>query len=106
VVAPLLFCAWVAWLRIRNPTFAWLGKISYSIYLFHLVVMTPLALWVAAEAHAAWRGWPIAFYVIPTLLLTIAVSAAVFYAVELPAINMGKRLAGQRATNAGIQAAP
>ena len=106
VVAPLLFCAWVAWLRIRNRAFAWLGKISYSIYLFHLVVMTPLALWVATEAHAAWRGWPIAFYVIPTLLLTIAVSGAVFYAVELPAIAMGKRFAGRRATEAGIQAAP
>jgi peptidoglycan/LPS O-acetylase OafA/YrhL len=106
VVAPLLFCAWVAWLRIRNRAFAWLGKISYSIYLFHLVVMTPLALWVAAETHAAWRGWPMAFYVIPTLLITIAVSAAVFYAVELPAINIGKRLAGRRATDAGIQAAP
>jgi peptidoglycan/LPS O-acetylase OafA/YrhL len=106
VVAPLLFCAWVAWLRIRNRAFAWLGKISYSIYLFHLVVMTPLALWVGAEANAAWRGWPLAFYVIPTLLITIAVSAAVFYAVELPAINIGKRLAGRRATDAGIQAAP
>ena len=47
-----------------------------------------------------------AFYVIPTLLLTIAVSAGVFYAVELPAINLGKRLAGKRATELGIQAAP
>jgi peptidoglycan/LPS O-acetylase OafA/YrhL len=106
VVAPTLFFAWVAWLRIRARPFAWLGQISYSIYLFHLVVMTPLALWVVAEAHVAWRGWPMAFYVIPTLLLTIAVSAAVYYAVELPAINIGKRLAGKRVTDAGIQAAP
>jgi hypothetical protein len=44
--------------------------------------------------------------VIPTLLLTILVSAAVYYAVELPAINIGKRFAGRRATESGIQAAP
>ncbi len=40
-VGPLLFCAWVAWLRVRNPMLAWLGKISFSIYLFHLVVAHP-----------------------------------------------------------------
>ena len=106
VVAPVLFCAWVAWLRVQNRVFAWLGRISYSIYLFHLVVMIPLFSLVALESNAALRGYPIAVYVIFTLLLTIAVSAAVFYAVELPAIKMGKRLAGGRAIDVGMQAAP
>lgn len=106
VVAPLLFCAWVATLRVQNRVMAWLGRISYSIYLFHHVVMIPLIWWVALESNAALRGWPIVCYVIPTLLVTIAVSAVVFYAVELPAIAIGKRLAGRRAMEAGIQAAP
>jgi peptidoglycan/LPS O-acetylase OafA/YrhL len=47
-----------------------------------------------------------ALYVVFTLLLTIAVSAGVFYAVELPAIRLGKRLAGRRAIDLGMQAAP
>ena len=106
VVAPLLFWVWVAWLRVRTRAIAWLGRISYSIYLFHLVVATPLVCWVALEGNAALRGWPTACYVIPTLLLTILVSAAVYYAVELPAIVLGKRLAGRRAADIGIQAAP
>jgi peptidoglycan/LPS O-acetylase OafA/YrhL len=106
VVAPAIFCLWVIWSRVRNPLVAWLGRISYSIYLFHLVVMTPLAIWVAAESHAALRGWPVAFYLIPTLIITVAVSAAVYYTVELPAINLGKRLAGRRAIDLGTQAAP
>jgi peptidoglycan/LPS O-acetylase OafA/YrhL len=106
VVAPLLFWIWVAWLRVRVPVMAWLGRISYSIYLFHHSVMTPLACWVALEANASLRGWPTGFYVLPTLLLTIAVSAVVYYLVELPAIACGKRLAGRRVTDAGIQAAP
>ena len=80
VVAPVLFCGWVAWLRVQNRVFAWLGRISYSIYLFHLVVMIPLFSWASRESSAAFRGWPIALYVVFALLLTIAVSAAVFSA--------------------------
>lgn len=106
VVAPLLFWVWVAWLRIGNRPMAWLGRISYSIYLFHPAVLTPLVGWIALEEYAALRGGPLAFYVIPTLLLTILVSAGVYYAVELPAIARGRRLAEGRATDPGIQAAP
>jgi peptidoglycan/LPS O-acetylase OafA/YrhL len=48
----------------------------------------------------------VVFYLIPTLLLTVAVSAAVYSAVELPAINLGKRLAGRRAMEQAAHAAP
>jgi peptidoglycan/LPS O-acetylase OafA/YrhL len=106
VVAPLLFWVWIAWLQVRNRPMAWLGQISYSIYLFHLIVVTPLVCWVALNGNAFLRGWPIAFYLIPALLLTVVVSAGVYYAVELPAIGMGRQLAGNRATESGIQAAP
>ena len=106
VVGPLFFWVWVAWLRVRTRPIAWLGRISYSIYLFHLVVVTPLVCWVALEGNATLRGWPTVCYLIPTLLLTILVSAAVYYAVELPAIACGKRLAGARARDIGTQAAP
>ena len=106
VVAPCLFWLWVTCLRVRLRPLAWLGQISYSIYLFHLVVATPLVWWVAVSGNAFLRGWPMAFYLIPSLLLTIGLSAAVYYAVELPAIAVGKRLAGRRATDIGIQAAP
>lgn len=106
VVAPLFFWMWIAWLRVRARPLAWLGKISYSIYLFHLIVMTPLACWVALEGNTALQGWATVSYVIPTLLLTILVSAGVYYAVELPAINIGRRLTGRRAMESGMQAAP
>jgi peptidoglycan/LPS O-acetylase OafA/YrhL len=106
VVGPVIFCLWVVWLRVRNPVLAWLGRISYSIYLFHHVVMIPVAVWIALESRAALRGWPVALYLIPTLVITIAVSAAVYYGVELPAIKLGKRLVGRRAMELGTQAAP
>jgi peptidoglycan/LPS O-acetylase OafA/YrhL len=106
VVAPIIFCLWVVWLRVRNPALSWLGRISYSIYLFHHVVMIPVAAWVAGNNGAAFRGWPVVCYLIFTLIITIAVSAAVYYTVELPAIQLGKRLAGRRAIDLGTQAAP
>jgi len=106
VVGPVLFCLWVVWLRIRNPMMAWLGRISYSLYLFHHVVMIPLVVYVAAEGHAGFRGWPVTAYLIPTLLLTVAVSALVYHGVELPAIKLGKRLASARAGELGVRGAP
>jgi peptidoglycan/LPS O-acetylase OafA/YrhL len=104
VVGPVLFWIWVAWWRVR--ALAWLGRISYSIYLFHRSVMTPLVCWLALEGNASLRGWPTGFYVVPTLLLTVAVSAVVYYLVELPAINFGRQLAGRRPSDAEVQVAP
>ena len=106
VTGPVVFWLWIAWWRVRFSPLAWMGKISYSIYLFHLPVVTPLAWWIALEQNAAWHGWPMAVYIIPTLSLTVLVAAAVYYAVELPAIKLGKRLAGSRAGEFGTQAAP
>jgi peptidoglycan/LPS O-acetylase OafA/YrhL len=106
VVGPVIFSSWVIWLRVRNPILAWLGRISYSIYLFHHAVMIPVAAWIGTESAAAFRGWPVVLYLGPTLLLTVAVSAGIYYAVELPAINLGKRLAGRRAMEQAAHAAP
>ena len=107
VTGPVIVWLWVAWWRVRFSPMAWLGKISYSIYLFHLAVVTPLVWWLALEQNAAWRGWPMAVYMFPTLLLTVLVAAAVYYAVELPAVKLGERLAGsRRAGEFGTQAAP
>lgn len=106
VVGPVVFGLWVIWLRPRNALMAWLGRISYSIYLFHHAVMIPIAVWIATASPAAFRGWPVGLYLAPTLLLTVAVSAAVYYAVELPAINFGKRLAGRKAMEQSAHAAP
>ncbi len=106
VVGPLLFWVWIGYLQIRTAALAWVGKISYSLYLFHLVVATPLVWFVARTSNPAWRGWPIALYLAPTLLLAVVVSAGVYYAVELPAIALGKRIAGRRGADPGVQAAP
>lgn len=106
VVGPCLFLCWTVWLRVRFRALVWLGQISYSIYLFHLVVATPLLVFVARPENAAWRGWPVVCYVVPAIALSILVSAGIYYAVERPAISLGRRLAGRRPGDFGVQAAP
>jgi peptidoglycan/LPS O-acetylase OafA/YrhL len=106
VVGPIVFGVWIIWLRVQNGVMAWLGRISYSIYLFHHVVMVPIAIWLGGESHAAFRGLPASVYLLITLLGTVGLSALVYYSVELPAINLGKRLAGRRVMEQAEHAAP
>jgi len=75
--------------RINWRPVAWVGLVSYSLYLFHPVVLYPLQrllqLW--APAHL-----DLALMMAVEFILAIALSAAVFYAVERPAIGLGRRL--------------
>ena len=93
VVAPVVFALWVAVWRVRWGALAWLGRISYSFYLFHLVVTVPLVTWLQRAPEAAWRGWPLAPYMGVAFVLTTALSALVYETVERPCIALGRRLA-------------
>ena len=97
VVAPVLFALWVAVWRVRWGALAWLGRISYSFYLFHLVAAVPLVVWLQRTPDAAWRGRPLALYMGAAFVLTTALSALVYYTLERPFIALGKRLTPVRA---------
>ena len=96
------FWLWTAWLRIQPRWLVWLGRVSYSLYLFHVIVQAPLLAAVADESHAALRGWPLGLYLLVAAMATVLVSAAVYYAVELPAIRQGRvRAQAVRARDTG-----
>lgn len=90
----LLFVLGTAVVRISHPVMAWLGQISYSIYLFHAVVFYPL-LWLLLQlpADAWWRTRHLGFYLGLNAVLTVLVSTLVYRCVERPAIDYGKRVA-------------
>lgn len=81
--------------RITHPIMAWLGRISYSIYLFHAVVFYPM-LWLLLRlpVEAWWRTRHLAFYLALNVILTVAVAAFVHAFVEKPGIRLGRRVAG------------
>jgi peptidoglycan/LPS O-acetylase OafA/YrhL len=77
--------------RIRSVPLAYLGRISYSIYLFHILVweLTFRSLsgtFVGAGLTGA------AVLTLLLVLLTIAASAAIYAVLEKPGIGLGRRL--------------
>jgi peptidoglycan/LPS O-acetylase OafA/YrhL len=77
---------------------AWLGAISYSLYLFHPVVMYSMV-WVIQNCHIEWlQHWYTGAYMAVALLGTIGMSALTYKYIELPAIRMGNALARRSRT--------
>jgi peptidoglycan/LPS O-acetylase OafA/YrhL len=73
---------------LRHPVPVAVGKASYSIYLFHAVVLLSL-IYLLFPVVPIWGIWPIA------LVATLAVAFIVYRTVELPAIQLGHQLAAR-----------
>jgi len=74
---------------LETPVPAWLGRVSYSLYLIHLPILT-------AAIHGLGPVlplWAIMAIAVPTALI----AAELFYrAVEAPSMRLGKRLTRRR----------
>ncbi|MFZ6647619.1 acyltransferase family protein [Undibacterium sp. TJN25] len=85
-------CIFVVCTRFYQPSNAvgiFLGKISYSIYLFHPVVFYPLFFfWFQSSGL---RSYPHSFITL-SMLATIAVSYGIYRIVEQPFIELGRKL--------------
>ncbi|QXW41213.1 acyltransferase [Klebsiella grimontii] len=72
-----------------NKLVLFLGKISYSIYLVHMIVLV-LVLYLSYHFHII--GIEAYFFVISfTMLMTIFLSSVTYYFVEQPFIKLGKK---------------
>ena len=82
--------------RIGSGLTDWLGRISYSIYLFHMPVYYPLLWWVTRQPpDSAWRNQHLALWLVVVLVPTLAVAALVYRFVERPGMRLGHRWAGR-----------
>jgi peptidoglycan/LPS O-acetylase OafA/YrhL len=89
-----LFVAGVSFVRIENALTDWLGRISYSIYLFHPIVFLPLLWWLAHQpVGTGWRTQHLGVYLLVNITITAVLSSLVYRLVEAPAIRLGKRCA-------------
>ncbi|HBO3937279.1 TPA: acyltransferase [Pseudomonas aeruginosa] len=89
----LLFAVLATVVRIRAGWLVWLGTVSYSIYLFHPVVMYAVSWAIQVQAVGWLLGWPIGAYMLVAVMGTIALSALTYRFVEVPAMNLGESLA-------------
>lgn len=86
----LFFTLIVMRFPIRNRFMVWLGTISYSLYLFHPIVLVGLRQYLASR-DGIWMSQPLIFYVILIALLTMALSAIVYHLIERPFIRLSYR---------------
>jgi len=77
-----------------NPVAQYLGRVSYSIYLSHILVMTLLRYVLLRYAPELSRTAHFATLLAATAAGTIAVSALLYRYVEVPGIQLGRALAG------------
>lgn len=91
-IGVLIFGALAISKKVTSSWLAWLGTISYSLYLFHPVVMYSISR-VVQVSNIEWiKGWTTGSYMLLTLLLTILLSAITYRCVESPAIRFGSML--------------
>jgi peptidoglycan/LPS O-acetylase OafA/YrhL len=89
-----IFIVGTRFVRIETRLTDWLGRVSYSIYLFHPIVFQPIYLWLMGQpVDSAWRTQHLAVYLVANLVLTLATATLVFRFVERPMIRLGHRLA-------------
>jgi len=104
-LAGLTFGAGLAGRHVHVPRWmAWLGLISYSIYLLHPLLIEVLYTSVLRGRHysyAARIGMAVVFF-----LVTIAVSSVTYLLVERPMQNLGRRVAKRLDMRFGPDRAP
>jgi peptidoglycan/LPS O-acetylase OafA/YrhL len=67
------------------PLLLWLGRVSYSLYLTHLIV-------ILTAAHAFFGKWPIEVILAGAFLASLLIADLFYRLIERPAQNWAKRL--------------
>jgi len=88
--AMIVLIVFTVWVRIEGRFFSWLGRISYSVYLFHGVVFVVFMHYLSPYFSESIR-FPAHFYVILCMLLTLALSTFTYTFIEKPGMALGRR---------------
>lgn len=102
-VGVALFIAMTSVLKVRWRALAWVGTVSYSLYLLHPVVTYGMR--YVFERGAPGAGLPTGVLMLIAAALSIALAAVAFYAIERPAIAYSHRVTSRLRAGRGGEAA-
>jgi len=89
--AVVLLVFFTLFVKIRGSFFVWLGRISYSVYLFHGVVFVIFMHFIGSELILSFT-LPAHFYIGISMFLTLLFSNITYNYVEKPMINFGRKI--------------
>jgi len=79
-------------LKLNHRFTTWLGEISYSMYLFHPIVFYTLFA-LLRDGGLPWlAGAHLSVYLLLSVIGSIALSAIIYYVVERPMMELGRKL--------------
>ena len=94
VIGFAIFLAGTRIVRIETRVTDWLGRISYSTYLFHVIVFMAIEWWLLQQAQGSvWRTQAFAVYVAAGVVVVLVVATVTHALVEKPGIWLGRRIA-------------
>jgi peptidoglycan/LPS O-acetylase OafA/YrhL len=100
-IGVVLFLVLCFWLKPTWTPLVWLGRVSYSFYLLHRPLMAAL-LWLAGVVPAmAWLRADLFISLGAVLLIAGAASLLAYRFIEVPCINLGRRLSRAAAGKPG-----
>jgi peptidoglycan/LPS O-acetylase OafA/YrhL len=73
---------------IVNRPMIFIGRISYSAYVVHFLVIAVVATWISAQ----WGAWRFPLLAMSAVILVVPIATLCHHAIELPFIRLGKQL--------------
>ena len=88
----ILFFAGIVLLKKTSKVLLWLGAISYSLYLFHPIVLQIL-IQITVKGNISYlHGLHLSIYMTITAITSIIVASIIYIILEKPAIRLGRKL--------------
>jgi peptidoglycan/LPS O-acetylase OafA/YrhL len=91
IIGMLLFLIGVNASVLRNRFLVWVGTISYSLYLFHVIVSRGMLL-VLNYLPSSWSEQHLSVYLFVSTVLSLLMAAVLYKVIEKPCIGCAKKL--------------
>lgn len=92
ILGILFFLLLAFYFRVKNKFIAWVGAISYSMYLFHPIIFMSLLWWIENCAPVIFSELHLGVYIIVNIILSIIVGSIIYSLIERPSIKFSHHL--------------